>query len=84
MSTKSGRFVLRLPKSLHAALSAEATREGVSMNQLIVAKLAATLGQTLRTEEGFVPAERFVPPELRQDFNKRLFELRESTRGDHE
>jgi HicB family len=40
---KSGRFVVRLPRSLHAALEREATREGVSLNQLVVAKLAAQL-----------------------------------------
>jgi hypothetical protein len=37
---KSGKFVVRLPRSLHAALEAEAEREGVSLNQLVVAKLA--------------------------------------------
>ncbi|MHB1423028.1 MAG: toxin-antitoxin system HicB family antitoxin [Gemmataceae bacterium] len=41
--TKSGRFVVRLPRSLHAALEREADREGVSLNQLVVAKLAAQL-----------------------------------------
>jgi antitoxin HicB len=40
----SGRVTLRLPKSLHRSLEYEARREGVSLNQLIVAKLA---GQTL-------------------------------------
>ncbi len=36
----SGRFVLRLPQSMHAALIAEARAEGISLNQLCVAKLA--------------------------------------------
>jgi predicted HicB family RNase H-like nuclease len=40
---KSGRFVVRLPQSLHAGLEREAEREGVSLNQLVVAKLAAQL-----------------------------------------
>src|SRR5207245_10289850 len=40
---KSGRFVVRLPRSLHAAREREAEREGVSLNQLVVAKLAAQL-----------------------------------------
>ncbi|MBR0091319.1 MAG: type II toxin-antitoxin system HicB family antitoxin [Lachnospiraceae bacterium] len=36
----SGRFVLRLPKTLHQRLSIEARREGVSLNQWAVYKLA--------------------------------------------
>lgn len=39
----SGKFVVRLPASLHAALLAEAKRENVSLNQLCVAKLASQL-----------------------------------------
>lgn len=39
----SGKFVVRLPKSLHAGLAAEAAVEGVSLNQLVVAKLAVQL-----------------------------------------
>jgi predicted HicB family RNase H-like nuclease len=35
--------VVRLPQSLHAALEREAKREGVSLNQLVVAKLAVQL-----------------------------------------
>jgi hypothetical protein len=40
---KSGRFIVRLPKSLHAALEQEASAEGVSLNQLVVAKLTVRL-----------------------------------------
>jgi hypothetical protein len=40
---KSGKFVVRLPSSLHAALEREAVDEGVSLNQLVVAKLAVQL-----------------------------------------
>ncbi len=36
----SGKFVVRLPKSLHQRLVIEADREGVSLNQLAVYKLA--------------------------------------------
>jgi predicted HicB family RNase H-like nuclease len=46
---KSGRFVVRLPRSLHASLEWEAQREGVSLNQLVVAKLAAQLGALVRS-----------------------------------
>ena len=40
---KSGRFIVRLPQSLHAALEQEADQEGVSLNQLVVVKLAVQL-----------------------------------------
>lgn len=39
----SGTFIVRVPKSLHTALQAEAEAEGVSMNQLCVAKLSMQL-----------------------------------------
>jgi predicted RNase H-like HicB family nuclease len=37
----SGNLRLRLPASLHGRLAREAEREGVSLNQLIVSKLAS-------------------------------------------
>lgn len=36
----SGKFVVRLPKSLHRRLVIEANKEGVSLNQLALYKLA--------------------------------------------
>lgn len=39
----SGKFNVRVPKSLHAALATEAEAEGISLNQLVVAKLAMHL-----------------------------------------
>src|SRR5437762_7411620 len=39
----SGKFNVRVPKSIHAALASEAEAEGVSLNQLVVAKLALHL-----------------------------------------
>ena len=39
----NGKILVRVPKSLHAALSHEAEQEGVSLNQLIVSKLSAQL-----------------------------------------
>lgn len=53
---KSGRFVVRLPQSLHAALEQEAGREGVSLNQLVVAKLAVQLN-TLTSQPRERPAK---------------------------
>ena len=39
-SKYSGRFVLRIPKTLHQRLAVEADREGVSLNQWAAYKLA--------------------------------------------
>lgn len=46
----SGRFVLRIPSSLHAALDAGARREGVSMNQYAATLLAGAIGWKGRRE----------------------------------
>lgn len=40
---KSGRFVVRVPKTVHQKLDIEAKRESVSLNQLAVAKLTLPL-----------------------------------------
>lgn len=40
----SGRFVLRLPRGLHAQLASEAAREGVSLNQYVATTLAGVVG----------------------------------------
>jgi site-specific DNA-methyltransferase (adenine-specific) len=45
--SKSGRFVVRVPKTLHSVLEIEARREGVSLNQLAVAKLSMPLQERL-------------------------------------
>jgi hypothetical protein len=47
---KSGKFVVRVPKTLHLALEREAAEEGVSLNQLVLAKLAISLGQAATGE----------------------------------
>ena len=39
----SGRFNLRIPKSLHRALALSAKNEGVSLNQLVTSMLAGGL-----------------------------------------
>ncbi len=41
----SGKFIQRVPKSLHARLAARAKQEGVSMNTLVNAMLAESLGK---------------------------------------
>ncbi len=42
--SESGRFVARLPRSLHTRLAARADQEGVSMNTLVVALIAEGVG----------------------------------------
>jgi len=41
----SGKFIQRVPKSLHAHLAIRAKQEGVSMNALVTALLAKSLGR---------------------------------------
>ena len=43
LSSANGAISVRLPRSVHAALLAEAKAEGVSLNQLCVSKLVAQL-----------------------------------------
>ena len=40
----SGKFNLRVPKSLHRDLARKADAENVSLNQLVVATLARSVG----------------------------------------
>jgi predicted HicB family RNase H-like nuclease len=40
--TYSGRFVVRIPPLVHRSLATEAAEQGVSINRLVSAKLAAT------------------------------------------
>jgi hypothetical protein len=48
LSTAAGQTILPMPKSLHAALLAEAEAEGVSLNQLCVSKLAKQLRRVVQ------------------------------------
>lgn len=41
----SGKFITRVPRSVHARLAARAKQEGVSMNALVSAFLAESLGR---------------------------------------
>lgn len=45
LSTASGRFVTRLPKSIHSKLAERAKAEGVSLNTLVLAFIAEGLGR---------------------------------------
>lgn len=42
----SGKFVVRVPKSLHVALKDLAETEGISLNQMVVAMLAEGVGRS--------------------------------------
>ena len=52
----SGKFNVRLPKSLHQRLAIQAEEEGVSLNQLVLYKLALSyIGYRLRLVAFFLP-----------------------------
>lgn len=87
---KSGKFIVRLPRSLHAALDAEAEEEGVSLNQLVVTKLAIQMSRLatssmpemaliaqayLEVREGYSTDRVVADPELDRRFLKRCREL---------
>jgi site-specific DNA-methyltransferase (adenine-specific) len=87
---KSGKFVVRLPHSLHAALEKEAHAEGTSLNQLVVTKLAIQLdslaGDKLsriiqafgEVRSGYSVDRVIADPELNRRFLHRCRELRVS------
>lgn len=56
----SGRFVVRVPASLHADLVRSADREGVSLNQFVTGALAGAVGWP-RTRSGRIRPKR--PPQ---------------------
>jgi len=84
---KSGRFVVRVPRTLHAALEQEAVAEGTSLNQLVLAKLSARLGSLMGGETASIiqafgevrkgcSADRVVAdPDLNRQFLRRCREL---------
>lgn len=84
---KSGKFVVRLPRSLHKALENEAKSEGISLNQLVVAKLAVQLEQMaggplarimqafVEVRMGYSPDRIIADPELDREFLRRCREL---------
>src|SRR5580765_5652549 len=50
--TPSGRLLLRMPRTLHAALTKAAERENVSLNQFITDSLASVVGWRLGPTSG--------------------------------
>ncbi len=46
----SGKFIARVPKSIHAQLTARARMEGVSLNAMVLTLIAKGLGQGTRVE----------------------------------
>jgi site-specific DNA-methyltransferase (adenine-specific) len=84
---KSGRFVVRLPTTLHAALEHEAVAEGTSLNQLVLAKLAARLSSLVgggkasiiqalgEVRDGYSADRVVADPQLDRKFLRRCREL---------
>ena len=46
LETQSGKWVQRVPKSIHLRLVRQARREGVSLNTLVVSMISEALGDT--------------------------------------
>lgn len=44
----SGKFLVRVPRTIHRELSQRAEREGVSLNQYVLSALAKALGERIR------------------------------------
>lgn len=53
----SGQLRVRLPRALHARLAAQAQRDGVSLNTLIVAYLAEALGTRFGSSSERLPPD---------------------------
>ena len=85
---KSGRFNVRVPKSLHKSLEIEAKREGVSLNQLAIAKLAVPLRNSAKValqplvqafgdvHEGYAIDRIVADPDYNGKFLRRCRELK--------
>ena len=76
----SGRFVLRIPRGLHAELGRQAREEGVSLNQYVATLLAGAAGW-----RGRIPRGNAVPMGLPgympdHDLERRLEFLRSTPR----
>ena len=84
---KSGRFNVRVPKTLHQSLHIEAKRESVSLNQLVVSKLSVPLRHTVSVNlplivqafadvhDGYAIDRVVVDPDYNGKFVRRCYEL---------
>ena len=77
----SGKFVVRVPKSLHRRLVNEAEREGVSLNQLINVALASAVSTACgRAEAGQAYEIRYSK---RSQLETQALHKRPETPGEH-
>jgi len=74
----SGQFRVRLPRSLHGWLVWEAQREGVSLNTLIIARLAEARGGSQQAAAGTSPGD--LPEDLEPTIGQRTDDVRTSRR----
>jgi site-specific DNA-methyltransferase (adenine-specific) len=84
-SSKSGKFLVRVPRTVHQALEIEAEAEGVSLNQLAASKLAASLKHSTgvteiaeafrQVHDGYSTDRVVIDPELNARFLQRCREL---------
>lgn len=51
---KSGKFMVRVPKTVHLKLDIEAKREGISLNQLALSKLAVPLNDGIEMADDII------------------------------
>jgi hypothetical protein len=59
--TPSGRLLLRMPRSLHGALTEAAERDGTSLNQFITGTLASAIGWKGESGDGGQPRRLRAP-----------------------
>lgn len=69
----SGRFALRLPKSIHRQASLVADKEGTSLNQFIVSAISEKLGATNLYEE--LTQKIFAITEFQHFISKTAFNM---------
>lgn len=70
----SGKFVIRLPKSLHRELVEQSEREGVSLNTWVINVLAKSVGQTISSAS--TTKEKIYQQEKRPSYNRVIADKR--------